>query len=46
MAVKEIMTKNVYTVLSKTSAEECAKLMIEQKYQAAVIQTATITSDI
>jgi signal-transduction protein with cAMP-binding, CBS, and nucleotidyltransferase domain len=37
MAVKEIMTKNVYTVLTKTSAEECAKLMIEHRIGSVVV---------
>jgi CBS domain-containing protein len=37
MAVKEIMTKNVYTVLPETSAEECAKLMIENRIGSVVV---------
>jgi len=37
MAVKEIMTKKVYTVLPGTSAEECAKLMIENRIGSVVV---------
>ena len=31
MAVKEIMTKNVITIESTTTADVCTKLMIENK---------------
>lgn len=37
MAVKEIMTKNVFTVLPNTSAEICAKLMIENRIGSVVV---------
>ncbi len=37
MAVKEIMTKNVFTVLPDTSAEVCAKLMIENRIGSVVV---------
>jgi len=38
MAVKEIMTKNVITVTPKTSADVCAKLMIENKIGSVVVR--------
>ncbi|NPD89882.1 MAG: CBS domain-containing protein [Asgard group archaeon] len=37
MAVKEIMTKNVITVTKTTSADICAKLMIENKIGSVVV---------
>jgi len=37
MAVKEIMTKKVHTVLPTTSAEECAKLMINHSIGSVVV---------
>ena len=37
MAVKEIMTKNVFTVTPETSAEVCAKLMIEHRIGSVVV---------
>ena len=37
MAVKEIMTKNVITVTPKTSAEVCAKLLIENRIGSVVV---------
>lgn len=37
IAVKEIMTKNVFTVLPETSTEECAKLMINHKIGSVVV---------
>ncbi len=37
MAVKEIMTQNVYTVLPDTSVEACAKLMIENRIGSVVV---------
>jgi signal-transduction protein with cAMP-binding, CBS, and nucleotidyltransferase domain len=37
MAIKEIMTKNVVTVTEKTSADICAKQMIEHKIGSVVV---------
>ena len=37
MAIKEIMTKNVITVTKNTSADICAKLMIENKIGSLVV---------
>ena len=37
MALKEIMTKKVVTVSTTTSAEVCAKLMIEHKIGSVVV---------
>ena len=37
MAVKEIMTKNVYTILPDTTVEVCAKLMIENRIGSVVV---------
>ena len=37
MAIKEIMTKNVVTVTENTSADICAKLMIENKIGSVVV---------
>ena len=37
MAVKEIMTKNVITVTKTTSADVCAKLMIENKIGSVIV---------
>ena len=41
MAVKEIMSTNVITVTLKTSAEICAKLMIENKIGSLVVVEAS-----
>jgi len=37
MAVKEIMTKKVFTVLPNTTAEKCSKLMIENRIGSVVV---------